>query len=160
MYITNIIQSIHSVLGCVISVICLCIQSLDLNNSIMKVQTWIAIAIFGNFLISCQQRSYPTGFQHSPYAGHISLADALKYMPGIQVSGSGDQIEIKLNRTFGFSGSVIYLVDGQDLGTHYRVVNESIDMNNVRSIHLLRSLADRTRFGKTAVDGAIEIWTK
>ncbi|NND07541.1 MAG: TonB-dependent receptor plug domain-containing protein [Saprospiraceae bacterium] len=111
-------------------------------------------------LISCQHQAYPTELQPNLYAGYLSLADARRHLPGIQVSGSGDYIKVGLSRTSGSSGSVIYLVDGRDLGRHYRVVNESIDMNNVLSIRLLRGLADQTRFGRNTVHGAIEIWTR
>jgi len=97
----------------------------------------------------------------SDITNYQELADYLRRIPGVRVTGSGQNTQVQVRGTSSFSSDTrpLYVVDGQVRGTDYTEVNRFIDINEVRSVRLLTG-SDASAYGMRGANGVIEIVMK
>jgi outer membrane receptor for ferrienterochelin and colicin len=89
------------------------------------------------------------------------LADYLRRLPGVRVTGSGQQTQVQVRGTSSFSSDTrpLYVIDGQVRGTDYTEVNRFIEITEVKSVRLLTG-SDAAAYGMRGANGVIEIVMK
>ena len=92
---------------------------------------------------------------------HRSLADMLRRVPGLEIRGVGDNIEVFVRgpKTFEGENNPTYVLDGVPLGRNYSDVAPLIDVQNVESIRVIKG-AQAARYGAIGSTGVVEIKTK
>lgn len=98
------------------------------------------------------------GTQNSDSSTYQELADYLRRIPGVRVSGSGQNVQVLVRgtSTFGSDNRPLYVVGGQVRGTDYNEVNRSVEISEVRAVRLLTG-SDAAAYGMRGANGVIEI---
>ena len=114
-------------------------------------------------LASCSV-SGPTGLSQADgqnfYSRFNHLADALKGHPSLMVRGSGSQATVVFRKSGSIANeSPLYVVDGMSLGRNYDQANRAINMQQVKSVRVLRSAVEVVAYGHLGANGVIEIET-
>ncbi len=100
----------------------------------------------------------PTGSKQSlRYEQFTDLADFLRYQPGIKVTGTGMQTDVRFRRSP--DHAPLYFLNGLAMGSDYRRINEIIHMVQVKDVRISNGLASRTSTGVGSKGGMIEVWT-
>lgn len=92
------------------------------------------------------------------YGNYRDLADYLRRIPGVQVTGAGDNVNVQIRGTSSFTSETrpLYVVDGQIRGNSYYDVNRSIVMSEVANIRVLKD-SDAASYGARGANGVIII---
>ncbi len=92
----------------------------------------------------------------------ISLADHLRKVAGVQVSGSGPNATVTIRGISSINSGTepLFVVNGITLAGGYRAAHETIPVHNIKSIRVLKSPADTGLYGVRGANGVIEIWLK
>jgi len=92
---------------------------------------------------------------------NITLGDMIRRLPGVQVSGSGQNLSVKVSGSESFmSGtSPLYVVNGTSIGNSYSQVANMVNPNDVTSIRVLKG-SDASIYGTRGANGVILIRTK
>lgn len=92
----------------------------------------------------------------------ITLADYLSRVPGVYIQGSGDNISITIRGSQSISGSnrPLFVVNRQQVGRNYSVVNAIVDVNDIENIEVLKGSEAGSRYGLRGSNGVIIIKTK
>lgn len=92
---------------------------------------------------------------------NVSLGDMIRRLPGVQVSGRGNNLRVKISGSESFMSSTdpLYVVNGTAIGTNYAQVVNTLNPNDVTSISVLKG-ADATIYGTRGANGVILIRTK
>lgn len=92
------------------------------------------------------------------YVNFRDLADYLRRIPGVQVTGAGDNVNVQIRGTSSFTSETrpLYVVDGQIRGNSYYEVNRYITMSEVANIRVLKD-NDAASYGARGANGVIII---
>ena len=92
---------------------------------------------------------------------NISLGDMIRRLPGVQVSGRGTYLKIKVSGAESFMANTdpLFVVNGTAVGTNYAQVANTVNPNDISSISVLKG-ADATIYGARGANGVILIRTK
>lgn len=92
---------------------------------------------------------------------NISLGDMLRKLPGVQVSGRGTYLKVKVSGSESFMANTdpLYVVNGTPIGTNYAQVANTLNPNDISSISVLKG-ADAAIYGTRGANGVILIRTK
>jgi TonB-dependent SusC/RagA subfamily outer membrane receptor len=92
------------------------------------------------------------------YENFRDLADYLRRIPGVQVTGAGDNVNVQIRGTSSFTSETrpLYVVDGQIRGNSYYEVNRYITMSEVANIRVLKD-NDAASYGARGANGVIII---
>lgn len=92
---------------------------------------------------------------------HLSLADHLQRIPGVEVLGSGSNISVKIRGSSSFMASTrpLFVIDGIRAGTNYQDAVRLVNMYEVSSIRVLKG-SDASIYGVQGGNGVILIETK
>lgn len=92
------------------------------------------------------------------YQNFRDLADYLRRIPGVQVTGAGDNVNVQIRGTSSFTSETrpLYVVDGQIMGNSYYEVNRSVVMSEVANIRVLKD-SDAASYGARGANGVIII---
>jgi len=90
-----------------------------------------------------------------------SLAQLLRSLPLVQVTGNRDYATIKIRRNIrnNFAGSPLFIVDGMDMGYDYGMIYRIVNVSSVSEIEAVYDASATTIFGSRARNGAIIIRT-
>lgn len=90
-----------------------------------------------------------------------SLADYLTKVPGVNVSGSGDNAYVTIRGISSFqSGNTpLYVVDGQTVGNSYSQANNMVNPQDIDYVRVLKG-PDASMYGVRGANGVILIVTK
>ncbi len=90
-----------------------------------------------------------------------SLADYLTKVPGVNVSGSGDNAYVTIRGISSFqSGNTpLYVVDGQAIGNNYSQANNMVNPQDIDYVRVLKG-PDAAIYGVRGANGVIVIVTK
>ena len=90
-----------------------------------------------------------------------SLADYLTKVPGVNVSGSGDNAYVTIRGISSFqSGNTpLYVVDGQAIGNSYSQANNLVNPQDIDYVRVLKG-PDAAIYGVRGANGVIMIVTK
>ncbi|MFT4566245.1 MAG: outer membrane receptor for ferrienterochelin and colicin [Saprospiraceae bacterium] len=91
----------------------------------------------------------------------LNLSDLLWRASGVQITGSGNDISIKVRGTqsFGQTTQPLFVIDGTPMGISYSAVNRMINPRLVKSINMLKGSA-AALYGSRAYNGVISIEMK
>lgn len=91
----------------------------------------------------------------------LTLADYLRQIPGVVVSGSGANTVVEIHgvSSFYLSSQPLYVVDGQDAGTSYAHVASLVPAKHIDYVRVLKG-SDATLYGARGGNGVILIVTK
>jgi len=91
---------------------------------------------------------------------NVSLGDMIRRLPGVQVSGRGNNVRIKVSGAESFMSGTdpLFVVNGTAIGTDYAQVVNTIHPNDVKSISVLKG-ADAAIYGTRGANGVILIRT-
>lgn len=91
----------------------------------------------------------------------LSLADHLQKLPGVSVRQVGQDVRITLRgfKTLTASAEPLYVVDGQQYRT-YASASAAVDINDIKSVRILRDVNERMEYGMAGAQGVIEIILK
>ncbi|HKK44418.1 MAG TPA: TonB-dependent receptor plug domain-containing protein [Balneolaceae bacterium] len=89
------------------------------------------------------------------------LAYYLQQVPGVIVSGSGNNVDVNIRGSASFmaSTSPLFVIDGQPVGNNYSNVNSMINVNDIDYVRVLKG-SEAAAYGVRGGNGVIEIFTK
>jgi TonB-dependent SusC/RagA subfamily outer membrane receptor len=92
----------------------------------------------------------------------ISLADYLRRISSINVQGSGDNTSVTIRGVQSISGSnqPLFIINNQQVGRNFSVVNASVDVNDIDHIQVIKGSEAGSRYGLRGGSGVIIIKTK
>jgi len=95
------------------------------------------------------------------YPENLSLAQLLKRVPGVMVSGNGDNTSVRVRGGNTITGNPepLFVVDGAVVGTSYANISQ-LNGHQVASIRVLKDAVSTSRYGMQGVNGVIVIRTK
>lgn len=84
-----------------------------------------------------------------------SLADHLKRVPGLQqVDGV---FRIRGNISFNADTEPLYVINGVPVGQSYEQANAIIDVNDIKSVRVLKDVGSTNKYGMRGSSGVVEI---
>ncbi|RMG28611.1 MAG: hypothetical protein D6730_05290 [Bacteroidetes bacterium] len=102
----------------------------------------------------------PMGYveTNKDYPSNLELADHLRKIPGLMVSGSGRNVSIQVRGVGSINAGTdpLFVLDGTPIGTEYAMVADAINPNEIKSIRVLKG-ADAAIYGARAANGVILI---
>ena len=95
------------------------------------------------------------------FSQYRNLADYLRRMPGVQVRGTGDNVNIQIRGASSFSSETqpLFVLDGRVMGNNYSEVNRFLSMSEVGSIQVLTD-SEAGSYGMRGANGVIVITRK
>jgi TonB-dependent SusC/RagA subfamily outer membrane receptor len=93
---------------------------------------------------------------------YTSLVDRLRKIGGLTISGTGDNVSVVIRgmSSIVFSNQPIYVIDGFNVGRDYARANNSVDVNRIKSIRVLKGAAQTAAYGEEGKNGVILIKTE
>ncbi len=90
-----------------------------------------------------------------------SLADYLVRVPGVNVSGSGDNVRVSIRGVNSFNSvtTPLYVIDGNPVGNSYARANSMLNPRDIDYVRVLKG-TDAAIYGVRGGNGVIEITTK
>ena len=94
-------------------------------------------------------------------SGNISLADYLRRAPGVNVYGSGNNVQVIIQgvNTFKAGTSPLFYIDDTRVGRNYSRVQSMVNMNDVDNIRVVKGV-EASSYGVEGANGVIIINTK
>lgn len=95
------------------------------------------------------------------FSQYRNLADYLRRLPGVQVRGTGDNVNIQIRGTssFGSETQPLFVLDGRVMGNSYSEVNRFLSMSEVNNIRVLTD-SEAGSYGMRGANGVIVITRK
>lgn len=103
------------------------------------------------------QQVRPDDAIHDQYDNHQNLADYLKRIPGVNVTGN--TVIIRGINSFNSDIEPLYVIDGQAVGTNYSQVNNMLNPRDIDYVKALKG-TDAAIYGVRGGNGVIVIVTK
>ena len=90
------------------------------------------------------------------------LAELIRRQPSVTVTGSGENISIRIrgNRSFTATNEPLFILDGRRVGHIYSVVAHMVNPADVARINVIRDPATLSSYGSQGANGVIEIKLK
>jgi TonB-dependent SusC/RagA subfamily outer membrane receptor len=89
-----------------------------------------------------------------------TLADMIRSLPGVTVTGSDDNIKILVGGMGSFSyNEPLFVINGNAVGLNFAQIAASINPNEITSVSVLKG-SDATIYGTRGANGVIVIRTK
>jgi outer membrane receptor for ferrienterochelin and colicin len=131
-----------------------------------KLYTIYLMAVLAFVITSCAGSggsAVPNKSSEKDYSQYTTLAQALRSVPGILVSGTLSNPVITLRG--GGSGGInniqpLFVIDNVSIGRSYEQANNLAAPDNIKSIRALNGLAATNRYGQEGAGGVILITTK
>jgi TonB-dependent SusC/RagA subfamily outer membrane receptor len=99
----------------------------------------------------------------APTNSSLSLFDYLRKVPGVQVSGteSSPRIMVRTSFSSSYSSSTpLFVIDGRPVGNSYQTAAGMVDVNDIKSITVLKDVASTSEYGMQGANGVIVIRLK
>ncbi|PHI21460.1 hypothetical protein CEQ90_03420 [Lewinellaceae bacterium SD302] len=89
----------------------------------------------------------------------IDLTSYLRRIPGIQITGSGERatVQVRSNASAGAEYRPLYVVNGTPLGNSYSSLFSAVDPNEIKSVEVLKTPSETSRYGTQGSGGVILI---
>lgn len=105
-------------------------------------------------------QSSSTAQQNEKTPSNKSLADMLRGVAGVVVTGQGEFVKVRIGGISSFINSdPLYVLNGTVLGSDYAQVTNSINTNDITSIRVLKN-AEAGIYGTRGANGVILIRTR
>lgn len=108
-----------------------------------------------------RDRARPEGSVYDDSDYYRSLADFLNKVPGVNVSGSGDNASVTIRGVSSFNSGItpLYVIDGQAIGNSYAQANSLLDPRDIDYVRVLKG-SDASIYGVRGGNGVILIATR
>jgi len=142
----------------------------------VKVLTVSWLFIFAFALVSCSgskgvstgeakhisKKRGPKSNKVKPKEVNLSLADYLRRIPGVRVSGSGDNVSVMVRSGASVSQSdePLFVINGTQVGNDYSQAASMVDVVDIESVEVLKDLTSTASYGLRGSFGVILIRTK
>ena len=98
--------------------------------------------------------------QNNKAPANRSLADMLRGIAGVVVTGQGENVTVRIGGISSFiTSDPLYVLNGTPIGSNYQQVAGSINTNDITSIRVLKN-AEAAIYGTRGGNGVILIRTK
>lgn len=94
----------------------------------------------------------------SPNQPNLTLMDYLKRVPGVQISGN--MVLVRGMNSITQGHEPLYVIDNAPVGNSYAQAAGAVDMNDIKTVSVLRDVASTTQYGMRGSNGVIVIITK
>lgn len=109
-------------------------------------------------------RSTVTNFESDQSWSYSSLADYLKRIGTLTVTGDGEWISVYVRQngssSVKLSNEPLFIVDNINMGRGYASVANSVDVNRIKSVRVLNSLVQTAIYGEQGRNGVVLISTE
>ncbi len=110
-----------------------------------------------------ERKSSVTDYESDPTWSYSTLADYLKRIGTLTVTGTGDFVKVYVRQTGSSSAQLdnepIFVVDNVNMGRGYSSVATSVDVNLIKSVRVLNSLTQTALYGEQGRSGVVIIST-
>lgn len=141
-----------------------------MKNSTLLLSVFLVVLSFGIFSCSSSKVASSNNNRSEQKAGEVNtenlqnltLADYLRRIPGLNITGSGNNISVSVRGNASVAGGndPLYVIDRNPVGTNYDQVQSMIDPNDIRSVSVLKDAASTSSYGLRGANGVIVIKTK
>ena len=99
--------------------------------------------------------------QVSVSPSNMSLVDYLKRVPGIQITGSNSNPDIRIRNAMSINGNSkpLFVIDRIPSGSEYTDIVNAVDVNDIKTITVLKDVSSTSMFGLRGANGVILITT-
>ncbi|MCH8231788.1 MAG: TonB-dependent receptor plug domain-containing protein [Bacteroidetes bacterium] len=128
----------------------------------MKINTVIYVIIIGLFASCASSRNAQDMTDPAELSTtYNELADYLRRVPGVLVTGSSGNYSVLIRGISSISGSnePLYVIDRNQVGS-YNQAAAMIDPNDIAYVEVLKDVASTTAYGMRGANGVIIIHTK
>lgn len=89
----------------------------------------------------------------------VDLSSYLRKVSGVMVRGSGPKATVRIrgDQNFSTDATPLFVVNGTILGNDYSQVYDTIDINEIARVTVLKNISDTNRYGYQGANGVIEI---
>lgn len=136
-----------------------------MNNLIMLSLLAMAISFTGcsagEPLVESEDRTRPEDSVFDDKDYYRSLADFLERVPGVNVSGSGDNASVTIRGISSFNSGTtpLYVIDGNAIGHSYAQANSMLNPRDIDHVRVLKD-SDASIYGVRGGNGVILIITR
>lgn len=97
----------------------------------------------------------------NPKQPNLDLLTYLRRVPGIQITGSGSSARIRIRGLNSLEvNDPLFVVDGMPIGNSYQDVENSVSVNDIKNISVLKDGGSASIYGTRGNNGVILITTK
>lgn len=95
-------------------------------------------------------------------ASGVDLGSFLRRLPGVSVRGNGPdaQVQIRGTSSFGAGSDPLFVVEGTILGNNYSQLFTTIDVNEIKSVRVLKNASETAAYGLQGGNGVLEFKLK
>lgn len=97
-------------------------------------------------------------------SNHLDLTDHLRKLTGVKVTGSGATAKVSIRAndttTFTLDTAPLFVINGSTVGNNYAGVYQMINVDNIKSITVLKDNSSTSIYGRAGVNGVILIKLK
>ena len=93
----------------------------------------------------------------------ISLQDHIRRLSGVQVSGEGSNAIVRVRgmvSSINADSSPLFIVDGQQVGKSFAIVHNTLNINDIKRVRVLKDISGLSMYGFNGSNGVIVITTK
>ncbi len=91
----------------------------------------------------------------------IDLADQLKRVPGVDVTGSGSSAKVSIRGMSSFSDAEpLFVINGAPVNGGLSAASSMVSVPDIKSIHVLKSASETSPYGLSGSAGVIVITLK
>lgn len=129
----------------------------------------LSLLSFSLIFVSCssvgstvsEQNNRPEGSVSDDMNYYRNLADFLRQVPGVNVTGSGDNVSINIRGINSFNGATtpLYVIDGHAIGHSYIETNRMLNPDDIDYVRVLKGI-DAAIYGVRGGNGVVEIVTR
>ena len=92
----------------------------------------------------------------------MQLIDYLRRVPGLQIDQNGDFVSIMIRGANSISGdnNPLFVINNQAVGNSYFDAVSAVDVNDIKSVNVIKGAEGQQLFGMRGSNGVIQIFTK
>ena len=92
----------------------------------------------------------------------LQLVDYLRRVPGLQIEQRGSNVNVMIRGANSISGdnSPLFVIDRQPVGTDYSDAAGAVDINDIKTINVIKGAEGQQLYGMRGANGVIQIVTK
>lgn len=92
----------------------------------------------------------------------MQLIDYLRRVPGLQIDQNGDFVSIMIRGASSISNdnNPLFVINNQAVGNSYNDAVSAVDVNDIKSVNVIKGAEGQQIFGMRGANGVIQIFTK
>ena len=144
-----------------VAIIAACSSSKSTTTSANSTSNNVIDDGYQQVLAKDTNQSYSTVNPNEERRSNLSFGDMLRRLPGVQVSGQGQNIRVKVSGTDSFMSNTdpLFVLNGTSVGTNVAQITGTINPNDITSLRVLKG-SDAAIYGTRGANGVILIRTK